>query len=159
MGGVLLGCTNYGPVAHSTAATMKGNSSSTPSPAALTMPGRRGWPRSAGQLRGVHVPRAQYPPRPRPSDASSRRCRRRRWRQGDARSSFGDPRQAHALIHALAAGDIDGIAAEPRRSVPRDSETWTEIDALSRGFTRFLDSAETGERGREQAMGRRMTTI
>jgi hypothetical protein len=28
-----------------------------------------------------------------------------------------------------------------------------------RGFTRFLDSAETGERGREQAMGRRMTAI
>jgi hypothetical protein len=52
--------------------------------------------------------------------------------EGDAQSSFGDPCQAHALVHALAAGDIDGIAAEPRRSVPRDSETWTEIEALCR---------------------------
>ena len=82
-----------------------------------------------------------------------------RMAANDAQSSFRDPRQAHALVHALAAGDIDGIAAEPRRSVPRDSETWTEIEALSRGFTRFLDSAETSERGCKQAMGRRMTTI
>ena len=58
-----------------------------------------------------------------------------------------------------AAHDIDGIVAEPRGSVPRDSETGMEIEALSGGFTRFLNSAETRERGREQAMRRRVTAI